>query len=103
LLPALAAADVVIVQATTVGAQAHASGKQVLALAFSPLVQRSGMDYAALGMGVPVPHLDALPALLDAALTTARRGTHSVQGDAAQRVAREIEALAHHSPKGSRA
>jgi hypothetical protein len=105
LLPVLAAADVVIVQATTVGAQAHAAGKQVLTLGFSPLVQRSGMDYANLGMGVAASDLDALPALLGQALAANRPGASSIQrqGDAAQRVAREIAALAAPRPEGPRA
>jgi len=105
LLPVLAAADVVIVQATTVGAQAHAAGKEVLSLAFSPLVQRSGMDYGKLGMGVAAPDLQSVPALLAQALAAARRGTPSTErsADAAQRVAREIAALAAGRPEGSRA
>jgi hypothetical protein len=105
LMPVLAAADVVIVQATTVGAQAHAAGKQLLALGFSPLVQRSGMDYAKLGMGVAVPDLDAVPALLAQALAAGGQGAPSIQrqGDAAQRVASEIAALAARRPEGPRA
>jgi hypothetical protein len=104
LLPVLAAADVVLVQATTVGAQAHAAGKQVLGLAFSPLVQRSGMDYGQLGMGVAVPDLDALPAQLARALAAARQGTLSTPSTgAAQRVAREIVELAAGRPEGNRA
>jgi hypothetical protein len=104
LLPVLAAADAVIVQATTVGAQAHAAGKQVLALAFSPLVQRSGMDYAKLGTGVEVPDLDALPAVLGQALAAGGQGASSIrqQGTAAQRVASEIAALAARRPERPR-
>jgi hypothetical protein len=74
LAPVLAAADLVVVQATTVGAQAHAAGKKVLGLSFSPLVQRSGMDYGRLGLGTGVPSLEALPGLLAQALAAVRRG-----------------------------
>lgn len=96
LLPVLAAADVVIVQATTVGAQAHAAGKQVIGLGFSPLVQRCGMDYGRLGMGESVADLQALPALLAQRLRSARRERPAAgpQGGAARRVADEIAALA---------
>lgn len=103
--PVLAAADVVIVQATTVGAQAHAAGKQVLGLAFSPLVRRSGMDYGQLGMGVAAQDLASVPALLEQALAAARLGTPPAEprAGAAQRVAREIARLAAGRPEGPRA
>jgi hypothetical protein len=96
LLPVLAAADVVVVQATTVGAQAHAAGKQVIALGFSPLVQRTGMDYGRLGLGRSAGDLQDLPALLAQQLRSARRERPAAgpQGGAAQRVAHEIAALA---------
>lgn len=102
LLPVLATADVVIVQATTVGAQAHAAGKQVLGLSFSPLVQRSGMDYGKLGLGTSVPDLASLPARLAQGLAAVRQGTPASrqQGGAAARVAREIAALAAHRQEG---
>jgi len=105
LLPVLAAADVVIVQATTVGAQAHAAGKQVLSLAFSPLVQRSGMDYARLGMGIAAADLDALPELLEQQLAGLHRDAEPAgsQGNAAERVAAEIAGLAQRRPEGNRA
>jgi hypothetical protein len=105
LLPVLAAADVVVVQATTVGAQAHAAGKQVLGLAFSPLVQRSGMDYERLGMGVSAKDIESLPTLLAQQLAAVRRDRSSAgpRGDAAQRVAHEIAGLAARRPEGNRA
>lgn len=105
LLPVLAAADVVIVQATTVGAQAHAAGKQVLGLAFSPLVQRSGMDYARLGMGLAAHDLDELRRLLAQALSAVRRDAPAAgpQDSAALRVADEIRRLAAVRPEGTRA
>jgi hypothetical protein len=105
LLPVLAASDVVVVQATTVGAQAHAAGKQVLGLAFSPLVQRSGMDYGRLGLGTRVTDLDTLPALVEQQLAAARRDATPAgpRGTAAQQVAREIAALAARRPQGHRA
>lgn len=105
LLPVLAAADVVVVQATTVGAQAHAAGKQVLGLAFSPLVQRSGMDYGRLGMGVSASDLESLPALLERQLAAARRDRAPAgpRGRAAEFVAHEIAGLAARRPEGHRA
>ncbi len=105
LLPVLAAADVVVVQATTVGAQAHAAGKQVLGLAFSPLVQRSGMDYERLGMGVAARDLASLPGLLTQQLAAVRRDRWPAgpRGSAAQRVAHEIAGLAARRPEGNRA
>ena len=104
LLPVLAAADIVVVQATTVGAQAHAAGKKVLGLSFSPLVQRSGMDYGRLGLATGVPELEALPALVAQQLAAVRRGTSPAgpRGDAAQRVAEEIADLAARRPPGPR-
>jgi hypothetical protein len=102
LLPVLAAADVVVVQATTVGAQAHAAGKQVLGLSFSPLVQRSGMDYGRLGLGIGVPSLEALPARLAQQLAAVRRDAPAAgpRGSAADRVAQEIAQLAARRPQG---
>ena len=104
LLPVLAAADVVVVQATTVGAQAQAMGKQLLGLSFSPLVQRSGMDYGRLGLGTGVPTLEALPALLEQQLAAVRRGAPAAgpRGDAAGQVAHEIARLAAGRPQGIR-
>lgn len=104
LLPVLAAADAVVVQATTVGAQAHAAGKQVLGLSFSPLVQRSGMDYGRLGLGTSVPTLEALPALLAQQLAAVRRDASAAgpRGGAAQRVAHEIAMLASRRHEGTR-
>jgi hypothetical protein len=87
-----------------VGAQAHAAGKQVLGLSFSPLVQRSGMDYGRLGMGTGVPDLASLPALAEQQLAAARRDAPAAgpRGTAAQQVAREIAALAARRPEGHR-
>jgi hypothetical protein len=96
LLPVLAAADIVVVQATTVGAQAHAAGKQVLGLSFSPIVQRTGMDYAQLGLGTRVADLEQLPVALEQAVARMDREMQSQaeQGSAAARIAGEIAALA---------
>lgn len=104
LLPVLAAADAVVVQATTVGAQAHAAGRKLLGLSFSPLVQRSGMDYGTLGLGTSVPDLESLPALLQRELAAARRDPSAAgpRGGAAQAVAREIVQLAARRPESTR-
>ena len=104
LAPVLAAADLVVVQATTVGAQAHAAGKKVLGLSFSPLVQSSGMDYGRLGLGTGVASLDALPGLLAQGVAGVRRDAadDGARGNAAERVAREIAELAGRRPQGPR-
>lgn len=104
LLPVLAAADAVVVQATTVGAQAHAAGKEVLGLSFSPLVQRTRMDYGRLGLGTGVPDLEALTALLEQRLASVRRDAPAAgpRGHAAERVAQEIANLAARRPQGPR-
>ena len=60
LLPSLVAADVVLVQVSTVGVQAWSAGKEVWCLTSSPLVQRSGMDFSRLGLARAIPTLDAL-------------------------------------------
>lgn len=65
LLPLLAAADQVIVQASTTGVQAAVAGKQVLCLRFSPLVQFSGLDYARLGLADGADDLAAMVRWLD--------------------------------------
>src|SRR5437763_1137991 len=83
----LASADLVFGQATTVGAQAQAAGKQLLGLSFAPLVQRSGVDYGRLGLGTGVPNLGALPALLTQQLAAVRRDAAAAgpRGGAADR------------------
>lgn len=70
LLPVLLAADQVVVQGTTVGVQAETAGKRVVSLGFSPLVQRSGMDYARLGLAQGVASLDELIPVLEQGLST---------------------------------
>ena len=55
-------------QITTVGVQAHTAGKRLINLGFSPTVQRSGLDYARLGMGEAARSLAHLAQLLDAGL-----------------------------------
>ena len=94
LLPVLLGADQVVVQATTVGAQARVAGKRLLCLGFSPLVQKTGMDYANLGMGEGVDSLDdLLPLLLDGQADTSARAALATPGTAASAVAREILSL----------
>lgn len=81
LTPVLMAADQVVVQITTVGVQAFTAGKRLINLGFSPTVQRSGLDYARLGMGQAATSLDHLVQLLDAGL--AGRGPSSAATQAA--------------------
>jgi hypothetical protein len=100
LLPVLMGADQVVVQATTVGAQAYAAGKRVAALAYSPLVLRTGMDYASLGMAQRVADIDSLVPVLENGFLAGGacrceahdNGRHDVS--AAVRVAGEILLLA---------
>ena len=94
LLPVLMGSDVVVVQATTVGAQAHAAGKRVIGLGFSPLVQRSGMDYGRLGLGEEVGNLDELVAALQGAASSAKRTSRRECAPAAPAVASLIVSLA---------
>jgi len=93
LTPVLMAADQVVVQITTVGVQAFTAGKRLISLGFSPTVQRTGLDYARLGMGVGAATLADLLALLDAGLGP--RGQAQAQAtaahpSAAQAVATEV-------------
>ncbi len=92
--PVLMAADQVLVQGTTVGAQAFAAGKRVACLSFSPMVRRSGMDYAALGMADPVPDLSQVVPVLRAGIgkTGDRRsiGHHAAANCVARHVVRLV-------------
>lgn len=94
LTPVLMGADQVVVQGTTVGVQAYTAGKRLIGLAFSPMVQRSGMDYARLGMGVRATSLDELVPLLEEGLTAPPPEGIVTTGRAAQAVAGLIAALA---------
>lgn len=95
LLPVLMASSQVVVQATTVGAQAYTAGKQVVALGFSPLVRRTGMDYAALGMGRRAEDLERMVSLLAEGASRGAAPTVPLHaGCAAAAVARQIAALA---------
>jgi len=86
LTPVLMGADQVVVQGTTVGVQAYTAGKRLIGLGFSPMVQRSGMDYARLGMGVRASSLDELDVLLTEGLTAGPPTHHAATGHAAQNV-----------------
>lgn len=101
LLPVLLAADQVVVQATTVGAQAEAAGKRVVSLGFSPLVQRSGMDYARLELAQGVASLDELIPVLEQGLGAGlpRSGRKPAHVPAAPVVARLIGDLARGEAK----
>lgn len=68
LTPVLMAADQVVVQITTVGVQAYTAGKRLISLGFSPTVQRTGLEYARLGMGEGAASLAQLTEWLDAGL-----------------------------------
>jgi hypothetical protein len=60
LLPVLLAADQVVVQASTVGVQAAATGRSVVGLSFSPMAKFFNMDYRKLGLGRAADSLDDL-------------------------------------------
>ncbi len=95
LLPVLMASSQVVVQATTVGAQAYTAGKQVVSLGFSPLVRRTGMDYAALGMARRADDLESMVSLLAAGASRAAAPMRPGRaGCAADAVAGHIAALA---------
>lgn len=78
LLRPLLSADQVVVQATTVGVQAYAAGKQVVGLGFSPTVQSTGMDAQRLGIGRSVESLEALVPALERGLD---RSAEVISGD----------------------
>lgn len=94
LTPVLMGADQVVVQGSTVGVQAYTAGKRLIGLGFSPMVQRSGMDYARLGMGVRASSLDELDVLLTEGLTASPPSHHAATGHAAHNVAALIADLA---------
>jgi hypothetical protein len=95
LLPVLMGADQVVVQATTVGAQAHVAGKAVVSLGFSPLVQRTGMDYQRLGMGRRADDLDAMVNLIEERRTLPAQSAGSgAPSGAAEAIADHVAELA---------
>jgi hypothetical protein len=97
LLPVLMASDQVVVQATTVGLQAAVVGKRVISLSFSPLVQRTGMDYAKFGMAIGAGTPEDLVKILEQGIPTGgapTRQPEAAQGaSAAQTVALLIQNL----------
>jgi hypothetical protein len=94
LTPVLMGSDQVVVQGSTVGAQAYTAGKRLICLGFSPMAQRSGMDYAAFGMGVRAASLEELQCCLDDGFKLSCNKDATVIVHAAQSVASHIVALA---------
>lgn len=94
LLPPLMGSDVVIVQASTVGAQAHAAGKRLLSLSYSPLVIRSGMDYARFGIAEAISSPEALETALDRDSVTTGSSQSDVRIQAAPAISRLVMQLA---------
>lgn len=92
--PVLLAAQQVVVQATTVGAQAFAARKRVVCLTFSPTVQRTGMDYATLGMAEGAADIDELAPVVASGLGWDEESRMKEDGAAAAKVACHIVALA---------
>lgn len=68
LLPVLLAADQVIVQGSTVGAQAYFAGKRLINITFSPFVKSTGLDYQALGLADGASDIAMLQQRLDEGL-----------------------------------
>ena len=60
LQPLLHAADILVVQTSTVGFEAALVGKRVLALSYSPMVINFDFDYGKLGLGESISSLQAL-------------------------------------------
>ena len=95
----LHAADVVVVQASTVGLQAAVAGVPVLSLRCAPSAL-GGIDYAALGVARGVADLHALPAALDAVLRAPPpAGPWARRVAAADAVAREVQSLLPMEPR----
>lgn len=96
--PQLHAADVVIVQTSTVGFEAALIGKRVLALSFSPMVKNFKFDYGELGLGESVSSMSDLTMTIENSPTIARDcSAFPPPGLATPRVARVILSLL--SPK----
>ena len=92
--PQLHAADIVLVQTSTVGFEAALLGKRVLNLAFSPTVIHTEYDFSKLGLAQSVPTLDALETVLDQPGQVPEDiGSRPPAGEAAPRVVEEILSL----------
>ena len=65
LQPQLHAADMVLVQTSTVGFEAALIGKRLLTLSFSPMVINFDFDYSKLGLGEGIAALDDLISTLE--------------------------------------
>lgn len=94
LLPVLMGSDAVVVQASTVGVQAFVAGKRLICLGFSPLVQRTGMDYGKLGFGESVGSLEALVQALQRDALPEAASQRREGRPAAQAIAQNILTLA---------
>jgi hypothetical protein len=94
LVPLLHLSDSVVVQASTVGFEAAALGKNVLTLGFAPSVEVSDFDYSRFGLGLRVDGWQALDEELSRLSGAAKPLTSlSCISNAASRVADEVEAL----------
>lgn len=93
--PVVLAADVVVVQTSTVGLEAALAGRRVLCLQFAPSVRSHSYSYAALGLAEGVASLDDLGRVLADTGPGLRADPADYQvGHAAANVAREVLALA---------
>lgn len=70
LLGVLMGSDQVVVQGTTVGVQAYQAGKRVVSVSYSPMVIKSGMNYAGFGMAAGIDDISMLVPVLEAGRTS---------------------------------
>ncbi|MCJ0764281.1 UDP-glycosyltransferase [Variovorax terrae] len=100
LQPQLHAADMVLVQTSTVGFEAALIGKRLLTLSFSPMVINFDFDYGVLGLGEGIASLDELVSVIDR--PPGRRVDRSAfppPGAATPRVVSVIENLLKRAPR----
>lgn len=96
LQPQLHAADIIVVQTSTVGFEAALVGKRVLALSYSPMVINFDFDYGRLGLGESVSTLQALvPAIEGKDIAQRDRRAFPPDGPATPRVVEAILKLTH--------
>ncbi len=94
LQPQLHAADMLLVQTSTVGFEAALIGKRLLTLSFSPMVINFDFDYGKLGLGEGVASLDDLVSMVEHPVShRSDRASFPPQGAATPRVVCVIENL----------
>lgn len=90
----LLAADILVVQTSTVGLEGALAGLPVLCLMFAPSVRDASYNYAGLGLATPVGSFGELRSILDRKeLPPAAHSERYPVGSAARTIADEIVAL----------